>query len=62
MEQPTLLLIDASVHQQNSATLQWITELQSAVPRLIAMGALPYGVKKPLNSVDISLIRGRAVA
>lgn len=62
MEQPALLLIDASVQQQNLTTLQWITDLPSPVPRLIAMAALPYGISKPMNSVDISLIRGRAVA
>ncbi len=62
MEQPALLLIDASVHKPALATLQWITDLQSSVPRLIAMATLPYGISKPMNSVDISLIRGRAVA
>lgn len=62
MEQPALLLIDASVQQFNLTTLQWITELRSPVPRLVAMAALPYGISKPMNSVDINLIRGRAVA
>lgn len=62
MEQPALLLVDASVHQQNPATLQWLSELPSPVPRLIAMAALPYGISKPMNTVDINLIRGRAVA
>jgi ATP-binding cassette subfamily B protein len=62
MDNPALLLIDASVHQHNLATLQWITDLPTPVPRLIAMASLPYGISRPMNSVDISLIRGRAVA
>jgi hypothetical protein len=62
LEQPALLLIDASLHNQNLATLRWLHELPSSVPRLIAMAALPYGMDPGMTTVDISAIRGRSVA
>jgi ABC-type bacteriocin/lantibiotic exporter with double-glycine peptidase domain len=62
MEKPALLLIDASMHQLNQTTLQWLSHIPSSVPRLIAMTALPYGISQPINSVDIGQIRGRSKA
>ena len=62
LEQPALLLIDASLHNQNLATLRWLHELPSSVPRLIATAALPYGMDPGMTTVDISAIRRRAVA
>jgi ABC-type molybdate transport system ATPase subunit len=62
LEQPSLLLIDASLHNQNLATLRWLNELVSSVPRLVATAALPYGMDPGITTVDISAIRRGAVA
>jgi ATP-binding cassette subfamily C protein LapB len=62
MEKPALLFIDSSIHKLDLATLHWLSELRTPVPRLLAMISLPFGLDKPLNHVDVSQIRGRALA
>ena len=61
MEKPALLLVNSSVHKLDMATLSWLSDLQSSVPRLLAMASVPFGFNKPMNSVDVRLIRGNAL-
>ena len=62
LEQPALLLIDACLHKLDTAALDWLNGFNSEVPRLIAMSDLPYGFNTPINCVDLTVMRGAALA
>lgn len=56
LDQPALLIVDASDHALNAASLQWLDGLPTSVPRLIVLKLLPFALEQMLPVRELSEI------